>query len=429
MNQEQWEKKITGTLYSQLPESEKLFFRGLGESWPFSQQQWKQMIDISKDFSMWQSQSFEGTWKKVIQPEPVIPRKQDAIKAFDSLRSVWQEMKKQPHKFSSAEKLAKQLVPEKYTFGEIPQDDQILGRCPVASEKTLCCNLLTLDAVRNCGFDCSYCSIQSFFKSDKILVEKSLKDKLAQVEIDPEQVYHIGTGQSSDSLMWGNKEGILDDLFAFARKHPNVILELKTKSKNIQHLLKVDIPPNVLCTWSLNPENVILEEERFTATLKERLHAARKIADKGNLVGFHFHPLLYFEGFQESHKELAETIMSSFDAKEVALISLGTVTFAKSVVKKIRARDLDTKILQMPLDDADGKLSYPEKTKLELFHSIYKPLTPWHNKVFFYLCMENQVLWEPVFGFEYANNIEFETAMKSAYLEKIEERRTSSCLS
>ncbi|MCB0422201.1 MAG: hypothetical protein KDD61_14480 [Bdellovibrionales bacterium] len=419
MNHSLIENPVPGTLFPLLPETEQLLFKELQTQWPFTQQQLKLLIDIAKDFSMWQSPSFTQTWQQLIPSPPQPPKKQDAKKAFERIHSLWQDMKKRPHQFSEVTAKHKQVVTERYSFSTIPTDDKILGRCPVASDRTLCCNLLTLDAVRNCGFDCSYCSIQSFFKSDKILVETDLSRKLKEVNLDPNEVYHIGTGQSSDSLMWGNKEGILDDLFTFAEENPNVILEFKTKSKNIQHLLKTPYPKNVISTWSLNPNDVILEEERYTATLEERLHAARKIADKGRLVGFHFHPLLYFEGFKESHAQLVAEIQKRFAPEEVAMISLGTVTFAKSVVKKIRARSIHTKILQMPLQEADGKLSYPDETKLRLFRSVYEPFTPWHNKVFFYLCMENQALWEPIFGFQYENNKEFESAMKDSYLDKI----------
>ncbi|MCG8071518.1 MAG: DNA photolyase, partial [Candidatus Thiodiazotropha taylori] len=46
--------------------------------------------------------------------------------------------------------------------------------------------------------------------------------------------------------------------------------------------------------------------------------------------------------------------------------------------------------------------------------------------VFFYLCMENHDLWQPVFGYEYPTNQAFEAAMKSAYLGKIKQRQTRS---
>jgi spore photoproduct lyase len=106
------------------------------------------------------------------------------------------------------------------------------------------------------------------------------------------------------------------------------------------------------------------------------------------------------------------------------LVSLGTLTYIKPVIKQLRGRPgFRSKILQMPLVESDGKLSYPENLKLAMFRLAYQSLAAWHNQVFFYLCMENQRLWQPVFGFNYASNSEFEQAMKSSYLRKIAQRR------
>ena len=79
----------------------------------------------------------------------------------------------------------------------------------------------------------------------------------------------------------------------------------------------------------------------------------------------------------------------------------------------------------MPLVESDGKLSYPDELKLEMFGLAYRSLAAWHDQVFFYLCMENQRLWQPVFGFDYASNEAFEQAMKGSYMTKIVERRRS----
>lgn len=70
--------------------------------------------------------------------------------------------------------------------------------------------------------------------------------------------------------------------------------------------------------------------------------------------------------------------------------------------------------------DAAGKKSYPDDIKLEMFSHLYNCFDQsWKREVFFYLCMENAELWEPVFGFKYASNDEFEGAMKAAYMGKI----------
>lgn len=302
----------------------------------------------------------------------------------------------------------------------VSSDDTILGRCPVASEKTRCCNLMTVDAVKNCGFGCSYCTIQTFYGGDTVVLDEDFGDKLRALPIDPTRRYHIGTGQSSDSLMWGNRNGILDDLLEFAREHPNVALELKTKSHNVHHLLDVDIPANVICTWSLNTPTIIDNEEHGTASLQERLGAARKIAERRGLVGFHFHPMIVYDGWEADYTRVIETVVDTFSPDEVALVSLGAMTLIKPVVRNIRKRGLKTKVLQMPLENAQGKLSYPLETKQRLFEIAYRAFEPWHNRVYFYLCMEDDTLWKPVFGWQYPTNEDFERSMLDAYFGKID---------
>lgn len=302
----------------------------------------------------------------------------------------------------------------------IEKQDLGLGRCPVASPKTLCCNLQTLDAVDNCGYGCSYCSIQSFFDGKQISFDRGFADKLKGLRLDPDKTYHIGTGQSSDSLMWGNSHGVLDAVIQFAAEHPNVILELKTKSANVSHLLKARPSRNILCTWSLNTPTIIEHEEHGTASLAKRLQAARKMADAGYIVGFHFHPMVHYQGWAEDYRAIVLTLTEMFTPDEVALVSIGTLTYIKSVINEIRKRAIPSQILKMPMVDAAGKKSYPDEIKLSMFRHLYQSFPDsWKHDVFFYLCMENAELWEPVFGFQYASNEEFETAMKETYLRKI----------
>jgi len=279
--------------------------------------------------------------------------------------------------------------------------------------------LLTLDAVESCGFDCSYCSIQSFYNQNTITFDSGFADKLSKLNLDKNKTYHIGTGQASDSLMWGNREGVLDALFLFARENPNVILEFKTKSDNVKYLLENDVPKNILCTWSLNTPTIIKNEEHLTASLEKRIGAARKVADKGVKVGFHFHPIVEYENYLDEYQSVYDKLILEFKTQEVALVSFGTLTFIKPVIKKLRDREFRSKITQIPLSDASGKSSYPHVTKVEMFKHAYESFKPWHKEVFFYLCMEEHDMWKETFGYQYSTNNDFERAMLSAYCEKI----------
>ncbi|MCU7829635.1 MAG: radical SAM protein [Candidatus Thiodiazotropha sp. (ex Myrtea sp. 'scaly one' KF741663)] len=420
-----YEDKLPGLLQQagseRLSDEQQKFLSGQAQLFRFTQQELKQLCDMAVDLAMWNAGTMEQVWPPV--PKEGLGPKQRRQRLLQAVRTHWQALREQPTRYPEIP-VSSSYSAERIQRVNVEKDHLGLGWCPVASTRTRCCNLMTLDAVENCGFDCSYCSIQSFYHGDEVRFDSRFAEKLARLEIDPDRFYHIGTGQSSDSLMWGNQAGILDALLSFAAQHPNVILELKTKSKNINHLLKHEVPPNVLCTWSLNTPTLIANEEHLTASLDERLRAARRLADKGVVVGFHFHPMIHYDHWREDYGELFQRLTGEFDAHEVALVSLGTLTYIKPVIKQLRARpDFQSRVLQMPMVEADGKLSYPDEIKQEMFSFAYRSLEAWHNQVFFYLCMENQRFWQPVFGFDYPSNEAFETAMKESYLAKISTRR------
>ncbi len=407
--EKKFEKHIKSSNYEKLDKDIQKFLRKKAYLFKFSFQEVKQLVDISIDFSMWNEKNIDKVWRD----------KNSKKETFGHIKKVWEELKNRPKSYKGFLKEAPYDYSRKISFIDSSKEELGLGRCPVASEKTRCCNLYTLDAVESCGFDCSYCSIQSFYNENKIGFDKNFAKKLENLKLDPNKYYHIGTGQSSDSLLWGNKEGIMDALFEFARKNPNVILELKSKSKNIKYLLENDVPKNILCTWSLNPTTIIENEEHLSASLDDRIKSARALANRGVLVGFHFHPIVVYENYLDEYKEVVDRLVETFKPDEVVLVSMGTLTFIKPVIKKLRQRDFKSKILQMPLVDASGKYSYPLELKKEMFKGVYEFFRAWHDKVYFYLCMEEQSLWKDVFGYEYNSNEEFEDFMLKSYMDKI----------
>lgn len=405
---------LDNSQWKRLRDIDKEFLKKIETAYNLSHQDLKQLIDIAIDFKAWDAGNLQNYW-----PEDNKKLKGKQLKQYkiNEIKKIWEKQKNDPTDYTNFE-AASDFVP-KNTFIATSPSRTILGDCPVASEKTRCCNLKTLDAVINCGFDCSYCTIQSFYKDGRILFEENLTEKLEKLNLDPKKRYHIGTGQSSDSLMWGNKGNTLDILFDFARKNPNIVLELKTKSDNINYLLNNEIPKNVITTWSINTQKIIDNEEHLTATLNKRLSAAKEIEKKGALIGFHFHPMVYYKNWRNEYKDIANTIIKDFNPEKVALISIGTLTFIKPVIKKIRERDFKTKILQMPLEDAEGKFSYPYNIKKEMFVHLYNCFKIWHSKVYFYMCMEDKKLWMDVFNKEYTTNSDFEDDMLNNYFTKI----------
>ena len=406
---------IDQTNFNRLSPVEQQWIRQQAMIHRFTQQELCLVSDMSLDRQQWKEAGLAASWPPLPVGGDAVQRKK---KLLALLRQSHAELRARVRDYADWHRSDKPKA-VKPTIKVETKTKLGLGRCPVASEKTRCCNLLTLDAVEQCGFDCSYCSIQSFYHGNAVVFDRDFAARLKRLELDPNQQYHIGTGQSSDSLMWGNHRGVLEALCEFAAAHPNVILEFKTKSKNIAWLLKNDFPENILCTWSLNPQVIITHEEHQSASLEQRLECAEKIAAKNRLVGFHFHPMIEYTDWRSGYADMCRQLVRRFRPEQVAVVSMGALTYAKSVLKTIRRRPFASKILQMPLVETASKYSYPTATKLKLFRQVYSGLADWHERVLFYLCMEPAELWQPVFGYGYATNLELETAMKAAYFSKI----------
>ncbi len=410
-------------LYTLLSVEQQNLVRDLALEFRFTFQEFRQVTEFCRDLDMWSEQSLADWWLDYRRLCGTYTDVRKYKKHFLSTLQLHLTELKEAAKSYTENPNKKPHKPEKSLIAAGKPDTDIYGWCPVASEKTVCCNLHTIDAVESCAFGCSYCTIQTFYK-DNIYIEENIKEKLDKIELSEDRRYHIGTGQSSDALVWGNRNGILDDLVAFARQHPNVLLEFKTKSDNISYFLGNEIPSyipeNIVCSWSLNPQIIIDNEEHYTASLEKRLSSALAVADKGVKVAFHFHPIIYYDDWESAYPAIAQTILEQFRPEEILFISFGSVTFIKPVIKKIRERGLPTKILQMDfVTDPHGKLTYADEIKINKFRLMYESFKSWHQQVFFYLCMEKAELWEKSLGYVYETNEDFEQALLDSSFSKI----------
>ena len=408
------EPRYPGTLYDRLDPGARAGVDGVLSRYRCTAQEVRSLCEAARDLAMWGEPGIGAWWAGAeAELDAELHGRERKKRLIGALRRRLDRLRREPTRYGRPP-VAPSRPPLR--FVEAAGDTAVFGDCPVRSDRTLCCNLKTIDAVQNCSFGCSYCTIQTFY-GDRVTVDRDLGRKLRALELDDRRFYHVGTGQSSDSLVWGNRGGILDELCRFAAEHPNVLLELKTKSANVSYFLEHPPPPNLVCSWSLNTAAVIEHEEHFTAPLERRLAAARRFADLGRTVAFHFHPMVHYDGWQTEYPALAARLIDRFDPAEVAFLSLGSVTFIKPVMKRIRQRGEPTRILQAELvADPHGKLTYPDDLKVRMFRAMYRALAPWHGRVFLYLCMEKAEIWDRAFGWRYASNDDFERAFGAATL-------------
>ena len=388
---------------------------------PFlSFQQRRMLREEAMDLELWNLPGRNGDIRTIWPEEYDRSSKNEVRRIFTRVMAHLSELRKSPVDYST-------FNPDYDFRGRKPDintdflsPDRIMGRCPCPrdGEQTRCCNLKTLDAVQQCAFACAYCSIQSFYSQNEIRVLSDLKQHLDNMVLE-EETWHIGTGQSSDSLLLGDDYGTLTALKAFAEKHPDVIVELKTKSARTDWI-SMDLPRNIVSTWSLNAETPAAKEEHLAATPEARIKAARACAKAGHPVGFHIHPMVFFEGWEKEYRNLVMALCDNIDPENAVMVGIGTLTFTKQNLRALRESGRPTRVTQMPLSPIAGKFSYDPETKKKMFSFLYSCFPQdWKDKVFFYLCMEDPSLWEPCLGRSYSCNADFEADMKRHYFAKL----------
>lgn len=382
-------------------------------------QQKRMLTEHAQDLLLWGGPTIQDLWPKHNEHSST-NIKQQTKNDFNTFLEKVGEIRRMPIDYDSFNPQYDFSGKKPVIVPDFKSPETIMGKCPCPrdGEQTRCCNLKTLDAVQQCAFACAYCSIQSFYSKGEIKVVSDLKQHLENMVLE-DDAWHIGTGQSSDSLLLGDDYGTLTALASFAKLHPQTVIELKTKCARTDWT-SMDLPRNIVATWSVNAPTIVKKEEHLAASVESRIMAARKAQEKGILVGFHIHPMVHFKGWKDEYAYVVRQICDNIDPDNAVMVGIGTLTFTKQNLKTLRESERPTRVTQMELTPIAGKFSYPLDVKREMFsyvHSLFPK--EWKEKVFFYLCMEDPSLWEPCLGRSYKCNADFEEDMKNSYYRKL----------
>jgi len=277
-----------------------------------------------------------------------------------------------------------------------------------------CCAYRILNVFENCPMDCTYCILQGYLDSPLLVLYANLTDLADEIACAcrvpdhdrqgarptrPDQWLRIGTGELGDSLALDGLTGLSLDLMRIVEPFSNVVLEFKTKTAEIESLLSVTPPPNVVISWSLNTLRHIGNEEIGAPSLGERLDAARRCQNHGYRLGFHFDPLIFSPGWEEDYHAVVEALFDHIDPTRIVWMSLGALRFPPAMKRIIEERFPHSTITCGELVPSwDGKLRYFRPIRVTMYRKMLRWITTRAPDVVVYLCMESRQIWQDVFG-------------------------------
>jgi spore photoproduct lyase len=275
---------------------------------------------------------------------------------------------------------------------------RFLKECP-GSGAEICCDYFVINYAANCHLECTYCILQSYLNNPALVVytnvELLLHEVRAKLAQAPDRCFRIGTGELADSLALDSITEYSLVLVPFFASLPNGVLELKTKSDQIANLQGLEHRGHTVVSWSVNSRSICRSEELKTATLDERLHAARRCQEWGYRIGFHFDPIIHYEGWESEYEEVVQAIFKAVDPANVAWISLGALRFTPQLRDLVRHRFPKSRI---PFGEFvpghHGKLRYFRPIREEMYARMREWIRRAAPEVFVYLCMESRIAWE-----------------------------------
>lgn len=277
----------------------------------------------------------------------------------------------------------------------------VIKDCPGTSQYT-CCDYTILHTGTFCTMDCSYCILQAYFHPPLLRYFVG-KEKIAQSLnsiFKQNKIFRIGTGEYTDSLIWEEISDLPSFLVKKFANQNNSILELKTKTVNIDSLKNIDHNGKTIISWSLNTEKVINTEERSTSSLKARFKAAKKCESWGYKLAFHFDPVVIYDGCIEEYKKVIKTIFENVSPKNIVWISIGSFRFMPHLKPIIEKRFPDSKICYGEfILGLDNKMRYFKPLRINVYKNMIDQIKKYAPEITTYFCMEDRKVWEECFGF------------------------------
>lgn len=244
----------------------------------------------------------------------------------------------------------------------------------------------------NCPFNCSYCYLNWAFKNNFQVIFVNYDDIMESIENKIKEVRNswfkdtimFYASDYSDTLAIENLTQFHLNFISFFEKFPNIIMESRTKSVNIDSLNKLwFVPKNTEIAFSLNPEELINKYEKLTPSLDSRIDAINELLSWGFRVWLRFLPLLPVNNYLAIYSTFLDYVITKIDLSKVNSIEIWGLLYTKEDYMKILKKDVWSDFLYR-LDDEDWEfIRSPREFRNNIYNLFFEKL----NK--FNICLDN----------------------------------------
>ncbi|MBQ9766798.1 MAG: hypothetical protein IJW37_01665 [Lachnospiraceae bacterium] len=225
--------------------------------------------------------------------------------------------------------------------------------------------------IMNCIYDCDYCYLQGMYPSGNLVVFVNLEDYFAELDaLLAKHPVYLCCSYDSDLTALNGLFPHAEEFCRYAAEHPNLRLELRTKSAARPFIKKLPTAKNIVMAFTLSPQELITRYEHYTPSLKARLTTAKEAANRGFSLRLCFDPILDVPQAETLYTTLVEEVFSVLTPEEITDISLGVFRLSKDYLKQLKKAKPACAISHYPYELTDGVCHYRTERCNELLTTV-----------------------------------------------------------
>lgn len=250
-----------------------------------------------------------------------------------------------------------------------------------------------------CPYYCVYCYLAYVYRDYLPFIKININygkmfEELRETTVNVQNVAAFNMGEMLDSLALDHVSLLTRRLVPFFSELSNGYLMLLTKSSNIDGLLSVKPSRQTVVSWSLNTQRMIERYEIGTASLTERIDAARRCQEHGYRIRLRIDPGILYEGWQPDYTDL---IHQSFAVLEPENITLGMLRLLPGhfALAKQAYGSRASLLREAGLSEraSDGKLRYPVRQRVKFYRFLIDVIRSFNERLSIGLCRETWDVW------------------------------------
>lgn len=246
----------------------------------------------------------------------------------------------------------------------------------------------------NCIYHCEYCYLQGMYPSGHVVAFLNLSDYFAEVtKVLKQHPVYLCISYDTDLLALEPLFHFTEQWVRFAKHHPDLTLEIRTKSGNPELFSALrnawdleaednstSLLNNLVFAWTVSPEELSLATEHGTASLSARLKALKAAKQTGFSVRLCFDPMIYSPDWQKTYRKLVYQIfeqpVSKLLPEDLLDVSIGVFRISTEYLKAMRKKRPDSPIVQFPYITEHGVSHYGSLSE-NMVQYLYKLLLPY----------------------------------------------------